>query len=182
MRATRRPSPAKRRYRPWPAFSPTTFARTGVHPDLRATGTRYWSGWAGPTRSGAAGGAGGYGAATNTGNGVDTSNRAFAYGGVGGQGGNGYNGGTGPGGNAGAGGAGGFAIASTTTTLDSTSGISSYARGLAGESIRQFEADFPIWENKVHRANPALAIGEAQILRFRRWASRFYPSASTSTR
>jgi len=55
-------------------------------------------------------------------------------------------------------------------------GISGYARALAGESIRQFEADFPIWENKVHRPNPSLAIGEAQILRFRRWADRFYAS------
>ncbi len=54
--------------------------------------------------------------------------------------------------------------------------ISAYGRALTRESIRQLEADIPIWENKVHRPNPSLAIGEGQILQFRRWASRFYPS------
>jgi hypothetical protein len=58
-------------------------------------------------------------------------------------------------------------------------GISRFGRGHVEDTIRQIEADFPIWENKVHRVNPSLAIGEGPILDFRRWASRFYPLAQS---
>lgn len=53
-------------------------------------------------------------------------------------------------------------------------GISRFGQGHVRDTIAQIEADFPIWEHKVHRANPALAKGEGAILAFRRWASRFY--------
>ena len=36
------------------------------------------------------------------------------------------------------------------------------------------EQDFPIWENKIHRARPGLCTEDGPILEFRRWASRFY--------
>ena len=56
-------------------------------------------------------------------------------------------------------------------------GISSFGRGHVKDSIVQLEADFPIWENKEHRANPSLAVGEGAILSFRRWAAQFYATA-----
>ena len=56
-------------------------------------------------------------------------------------------------------------------------GISRFGQGHVRDTIAQLEADFPIWEHKVHRANPSLAIGEGPILDFRRWASRFYATA-----
>ena len=56
-------------------------------------------------------------------------------------------------------------------------GISAFGRGHVKDSILQLQADFPIWENKVHRASPSLAIGEGPILSFRRWASQFYATA-----
>jgi hypothetical protein len=34
--------------------------------------------------------------------------------------------------------------------------------------------DFPIWENKLFRAQPALAEGDGPIAEFRRWAAQFY--------
>ena len=54
-------------------------------------------------------------------------------------------------------------------------GISRAAQGHVRDNIAQIEADFPIWEHKVHQVVPALAQGEAPILEFRRWAARFYP-------
>jgi hypothetical protein len=59
-------------------------------------------------------------------------------------------------------------------------GISRFGRGHVRDTIAQLEADFPIWEHKVHRANPSLAIGEGPILAFRRWASRFYATAGSA--
>ena len=57
-------------------------------------------------------------------------------------------------------------------------GISRVAEGHVRDNIAQIEADFPIWENKVHRPHPSLAQGEGEILRFRTWASRFYATVS----
>jgi phenylpropionate dioxygenase-like ring-hydroxylating dioxygenase large terminal subunit len=57
-------------------------------------------------------------------------------------------------------------------------GISRFGQGHVRDTIAQIEADFPIWEHKVHRANPSLAIGEGAILSFRRWARQFYATAS----
>ena len=34
--------------------------------------------------------------------------------------------------------------------------------------------DFAIWENKIFRAQPALADGDGPIAEFRRWAAQFY--------
>lgn len=34
--------------------------------------------------------------------------------------------------------------------------------------------DFPIWEHKRFRAQPALAEGDGPIAEFRRWAAQFY--------
>jgi phenylpropionate dioxygenase-like ring-hydroxylating dioxygenase large terminal subunit len=56
-------------------------------------------------------------------------------------------------------------------------GISRFGEGHVRDTILQLEADFPIWEHKVHRPNPSLAIGEAPILAFRRWAAQFYATA-----
>jgi phenylpropionate dioxygenase-like ring-hydroxylating dioxygenase large terminal subunit len=56
-------------------------------------------------------------------------------------------------------------------------GIGRFGRGHVRDTIVQFEADIPIWENKVHRSNPSLAIGEGPILGFRRWAAQFYAGA-----
>ena len=57
-------------------------------------------------------------------------------------------------------------------------GISAFGEGHVRDTMLQIEADFPIWENKVHRVSPSLAIGERPILDFRRWASQFYASTS----
>ena len=56
-------------------------------------------------------------------------------------------------------------------------GLSHFGQGHVRDTIAQIEADFPIWEHKVHRASPSLAQGEGAILAFRRWASRFYATA-----
>jgi hypothetical protein len=55
--------------------------------------------------------------------------------------------------------------------------LSSFAKGHVRDTISQIEADFPIWEHKVHRANPSLAVGERSILDFRRWAGQFYATS-----
>lgn len=44
------------------------------------------------------------------------------------------------------------------------------------DNVRTFEQDFPIWENKAHRAHPLLCDGDGPIPAFRRWASQFYPA------
>ncbi len=56
-------------------------------------------------------------------------------------------------------------------------GISRAGQGHVRDNIAQIEADFPIWEHKVHRADPALARGEGAIMDFRRWARQFYATA-----
>ncbi|MFO0687243.1 MAG: Rieske 2Fe-2S domain-containing protein [Myxococcota bacterium] len=43
------------------------------------------------------------------------------------------------------------------------------------DKVRTFEQDFPIWENKVHRARPLLCDGDGPIHAFRRWAAQFLP-------
>jgi hypothetical protein len=37
------------------------------------------------------------------------------------------------------------------------------------------EGDIPIWQNKIHRAQPYLCDGDGPILRFRRYFEQFYP-------
>jgi hypothetical protein len=39
---------------------------------------------------------------------------------------------------------------------------------------KQMAEDNVIFDNKIHVANPALAVGDGPILPFRRWAEQFY--------
>ena len=50
---------------------------------------------------------------------------------------------------------------------------------LAGEEFmvritQGVEQDFPIWQNKVHRANPVLCEGDTYLAGYRKWARQFY--------
>jgi phenylpropionate dioxygenase-like ring-hydroxylating dioxygenase large terminal subunit len=51
---------------------------------------------------------------------------------------------------------------------------SRYGRGLMREFERQITQDIPIWEHKIYRATPRLAMGEGPIVDFRRWTEQFY--------
>jgi phenylpropionate dioxygenase-like ring-hydroxylating dioxygenase large terminal subunit len=53
-------------------------------------------------------------------------------------------------------------------------GPSKYGRAFMREFSRQINQDIPIWENKIYRATPRLAMGEGAIVDFRRWAHQFY--------
>ena len=48
------------------------------------------------------------------------------------------------------------------------------AKALTDEISRQVEQDIPIWEHKIHQANPILCDGDGPIAQFRRWFSQFY--------
>lgn len=54
-------------------------------------------------------------------------------------------------------------------------GPSRYGLGLTKDFIKQIQQDIPIWEHKCYRDRPGLAAGEADLMRYRRWAGQFYP-------
>ena len=37
-----------------------------------------------------------------------------------------------------------------------------------------WKLDLPIWDHKIYRARPALAEGEGDFVRFRKWYAQFY--------
>lgn len=53
-------------------------------------------------------------------------------------------------------------------------GPSRYGRAFMREFSHQINQDIPIWEHKIYRAHPRLAMGEGAIVDFRRWADQFY--------
>lgn len=53
---------------------------------------------------------------------------------------------------------------------------SRYGQGLMREFRRQITQDIPIWEHKMYRPQPRLAMGEGPIVDFRRWTEQFYAS------
>jgi nitrite reductase/ring-hydroxylating ferredoxin subunit len=57
---------------------------------------------------------------------------------------------------------------------------SRYGAGLIREFNRQITQDIPIWEHKMYRAQPKLAMGEGPIVDFRRWAEQFYDDAAST--
>jgi phenylpropionate dioxygenase-like ring-hydroxylating dioxygenase large terminal subunit len=58
-----------------------------------------------------------------------------------------------------------------------TGEASRYGRGLMREFERQITQDIPIWEHKMYREHPRLAMGEGPIVDFRRWTEQFYEPA-----
>ena len=48
------------------------------------------------------------------------------------------------------------------------------------EFKQNIEADFMVWENKVYNERPMLNRADGDILKFRRYATQFYPSATRS--
>jgi phenylpropionate dioxygenase-like ring-hydroxylating dioxygenase large terminal subunit len=62
-----------------------------------------------------------------------------------------------------------------------TGGPSRYGQGLMREFRRQIQQDIPIWENKMYRTHPRLAMGEGPIVDFRRWTEQFYEPAEPAT-
>ena len=42
------------------------------------------------------------------------------------------------------------------------------------------EQDFPIWQNKVHRARPVLCEGDIYLAGYRKWARQFYTTPQGS--
>lgn len=59
-----------------------------------------------------------------------------------------------------------------------TGAVSRYGRGLIGDFMKQITQDIPIWERKIYRPSPSLAMGEGPIMEYRRWARQFYGLAS----
>ena len=57
---------------------------------------------------------------------------------------------------------------------------SNYGRGLMKEFSRQITQDIPIWERKIYREQPRLAMGEGAIVDYRRWVEQFYEPASVA--
>jgi len=55
-----------------------------------------------------------------------------------------------------------------------TGEASRYGQAFMKESSRQITQDIPIWEHKLYRARPMLAMGEGPIVDYRRWAGQFY--------
>jgi phenylpropionate dioxygenase-like ring-hydroxylating dioxygenase large terminal subunit len=53
-------------------------------------------------------------------------------------------------------------------------GASRGGKALKGDFLRQITQDIPIWEHKIYREHPKLAIGENPIPDYRRWAVQFY--------
>jgi phenylpropionate dioxygenase-like ring-hydroxylating dioxygenase large terminal subunit len=49
------------------------------------------------------------------------------------------------------------------------------ARHLVRETVRQYEEDRQIWEHKIYRPAPMLAVGDGPIMRYRRWLAQFLP-------
>ncbi len=55
--------------------------------------------------------------------------------------------------------------------------------GLFFEALtKDFVKDFPIWENKMYRAQPNLSAADGPIGAYRKWARQFYPQAPTVRR
>jgi hypothetical protein len=46
--------------------------------------------------------------------------------------------------------------------------------------LHDIQQDFDIWNNKVHVEQPALALGDGPIARYRKWATQFYEPASVA--
>jgi phenylpropionate dioxygenase-like ring-hydroxylating dioxygenase large terminal subunit len=61
-----------------------------------------------------------------------------------------------------------------------TGEASRYGQGLMRDFSRQITQDIPIWENKVYRPRPRLAIGENAIGDYRRWAEQFYAQTTSA--
>jgi len=57
---------------------------------------------------------------------------------------------------------------------------SNYGKGLMREFSRQITQDIPIWEAKIYREQPRLAMGEGAIVDFRRWVEQFYGPAAVA--
>jgi phenylpropionate dioxygenase-like ring-hydroxylating dioxygenase large terminal subunit len=57
---------------------------------------------------------------------------------------------------------------------------SNYGKGLMREFSRQITQDIPIWEAKIYREHPRLAMGEGAIVDFRRWVEQFYEPAAVA--
>ena len=53
------------------------------------------------------------------------------------------------------------------------------AAALIRDLIKQTEEDIPIWEAKVHRAQPLLCDGDGPIAEYRRWCQQFYSPERT---
>ncbi|MGB2922914.1 MAG: Rieske 2Fe-2S domain-containing protein [Mycobacterium sp.] len=58
--------------------------------------------------------------------------------------------------------------------------MTAMGKGFVRDFCKQIEQDIPIWENKIYRDRPALARGEAAIMKFRSWAEQSYATASQS--
>ena len=54
------------------------------------------------------------------------------------------------------------------------------SKALVEEVVKQVGEDVPIWNNKVHRAQPSLAPGDGPIMKFRRWTEQFSPAGAHS--
>ena len=54
------------------------------------------------------------------------------------------------------------------------------SKALVEEVVKQVGEDVPIWNNKVHRAQPSLAAGDGPIMKFRRWTEQFSPAGAHS--
>jgi len=52
------------------------------------------------------------------------------------------------------------------------------AKGFFDAYQADWGLDFPIWDNKIHRARPILTEVEGDVGRFRRWYKQFYPEPS----
>lgn len=59
-----------------------------------------------------------------------------------------------------------------------TGEITRYGDGIKREFLRQIHQDIPIWERKIYREHPKLAMGENPLVDYRRWAEQFYPQAA----
>lgn len=66
--------------------------------------------------------------------------------------------------------------------VDRDSGeMTTMGKGFVRDFCQQIEQDIPIWESKIYRDQPALARGEAAILKFRSWAEQSYATAAHSS-
>jgi nitrite reductase/ring-hydroxylating ferredoxin subunit len=64
-------------------------------------------------------------------------------------------------------------------------GPSRYGQAVIREFCKQITQDIAIWEHKLYRERPILAMGEGAIVDFRRWAEQFYeepPAAAKNER
>jgi nitrite reductase/ring-hydroxylating ferredoxin subunit len=59
-------------------------------------------------------------------------------------------------------------------------GPNRYGQAVMREFCKQITQDIPIWEHKIYRERPKLAMGEGAIVDFRRWAEQFYEDPTGS--